>query len=148
MNTTALPMLTGERAMELWAKANPGMQQSPSSRYLRDFAHAVLQEYAPCFAQREREAERAAINVSIAHFCTPTTREFQRWLDKHFPSLISSQEITLSSSDVFRRVEGHWQWKVKNIESWLDSWVDTTPPVCHTAADHDKCATILREEEQ
>ena len=144
--TDALPMLTGERATELWAKANPGLQQFPPSLYLRDFAHAAVQEYASHFAQREREAERAALQAMRKSFISIYGVEHcgDYWIENHYPSLTPqpSREITLSNGSEYRRENGRWVYLCGT------KWFSDATPSCLTAADYDKCAELLRGEEQ
>ena len=136
---TALPTLTDE-------ELSHASGYDCSLTRLRNVQAAVHAKLLPYFAQREREAERAAIRCFSLDATGTMPTEYRVWLDKHFPPLPapSSREITLSDGCMFQRTAGRWYVKGNGIEHWSA----IARPACYTAADHDKCAELLRMEEQ
>ena len=142
--TDALPMLTDVELLTVYHTVpNPyGGSTLSILKAIEAAVHAKLLSY---FAQQEREAERAAVRDYANCFGGSSTL----WLDGLYPSLTPqpSREIALSSGYVYRRYEKVWQVKaVAGPEP--RQWVSASQPHCATAADHDKCAELLRLEEQ
>ena len=133
---TALPTLTDEEYFRLY---NDGYVNH--DKLMRKVQAAVHAKLLPYFAQREREAERAA----LLHWDRDCVHSPTKCREVHYPSLLTpqpSREITLSNGETYRRVTGRWD------VSYLGDWRKAESPECHTAADHDKCAELLRLEEQ
>ena len=143
----ALPTLTDDEIFRSSVNADMfPITSVPIARAVEAALHAKL---LPYFAQREREAERAAIDAHFVRFIGfPESDTHREWKRVRYPQPTPppSQEITLSDGWMYRRNAGKWEvkWK-KEPCAWV---VFSIPPTCLTAADHDKCAELLRMEEQ
>ena len=140
---TALPTLTSQELYAVYGHA--------TDNGLLAVQAAVHAKVLPYFAQREREAERAAWKngYHIGKSCEIFREEcgiYRSSLDNIYPKLAPtpSPEITLSSGWTFRRNAGKWEAKGLHGGSFLENLTVN----CITLADVQAVASLLRLEEQ